>query len=86
MDLNVVLGAGVLLIVAYYLIRAIARPLLGLGRIAVRSAVAFLLIWAVNSLGSYAGFHIGMNLASALTIGVLGVPGAALLLAVKYFI
>ncbi|MGI6663454.1 MAG: pro-sigmaK processing inhibitor BofA family protein [Bacillota bacterium] len=86
MDLNAVLGAGVLLVVVYYMVKALSRPLAGLGKIVLRSGVAFVVIWAVNAIGDFAGFHMGMNLVSALTIGVLGIPGAALLLAVKYFI
>jgi inhibitor of the pro-sigma K processing machinery len=86
MDLNVVLGAGVALIVIYYLLKALSRPLAGLGKVALRSAVAFAVIWAVNAIGHYFGFHMGLNLLSALTVGVFGIPGAALLLAVKYLI
>lgn len=86
MDLNIVLGAGVALIVAYYLLKALSKPLIGLGRIALRGAVAFCVIWGVNVIGQYFGFHMGMNLVSALTVGVLGIPGAVLLLAVKYLI
>ena len=86
MDLNVVLGAGVALIVIYYLLKALSRPLAGLGKVALRSAVAFAVIWAVNVIGHYFGFHMGLNLLSALTMGVFGIPGAALLLAVKYLI
>ncbi|MGI6633333.1 MAG: pro-sigmaK processing inhibitor BofA family protein [Bacillota bacterium] len=86
MDLNVVLGAGVALIVIYYLLKALSRPLAGLGKVALRSAVAFAVIWAVNVIGHYFGFHMGLNLLSALTVGVFGIPGAALLLAVKYLI
>jgi inhibitor of the pro-sigma K processing machinery len=86
MDLNVVLGAGVALIVIYYLLKALSRPLAGLGKVALRSAVAFAVIWAANVIGHYFGFHMGLNLLSALTVGVFGIPGAALLLAVKYLI
>lgn len=86
MDLNVVLGAGVALIVAFYLLKALSRPLAGLGKIALRSAVTLAVIWAINVVGHYFGFHMGLNLFSALTVGVLGIPGAALLLAVKYLI
>ncbi len=86
MDLNVVLGAGVLLVVAYYLVKALSKPLAGLGKIALRSVVALVVIWAVNIVGHYLGFHMGLNLVSALTVGVLGIPGAVLLLAVKYLI
>ena len=73
-------------IVAFYLIRALSRPLAELGRMMLRSIVAFCVIWAVNILGGFVGFHMGLNVVSALTVGVLGVPGAALLLAVKYLV
>lgn len=86
MDFNVVLGAGVALLVAFYLLRALSKPLASLGKIALRSAAAFAIIWAVNVVGRYFGFHMGLNLLSAFTVGLLGIPGAALLVAVKYLI
>jgi inhibitor of the pro-sigma K processing machinery len=86
MNLNVALGIGVACLVAFYLVKALSRPISDLGRLLLRSAVAFCLIWAVDVAGSLFGFHLGLNLASALTMGLLGIPGAALILAVKYFI
>ncbi len=86
MELNVLLGIGVAVIVGLYLLRALSQPLTQLGKVALRSAVAFCVIWAVNVVGGFVGFHMGLNLVSALTVGFLGVPGAALLLAVKYLI
>jgi inhibitor of the pro-sigma K processing machinery len=85
-DMNLILGIGVALIVGFYLLKALSRPLADLGRMLMRSAVAFCIIWAVNIVGGFVGFHLGLNLVSALTVGVLGLPGAALLLAVKYLI
>jgi inhibitor of the pro-sigma K processing machinery len=86
LDLNVLLGIGVAVIVGLYLLRALSQPLARLGKAALRSGVAFFIIWAVNVVGAFVGFHMGLNLVSALTVGFLGVPGAALLLAVKYLI
>jgi len=86
MDLKMVLGAGVMLLVLFYTLKSLSRPLKGLGIIALRSGVAFGIIWAVNTLGQFVGFHMGLNVYSALTVGVLGIPGAALLLAVKYLV
>jgi len=85
-DTNLILGVLVAVIAAFYLIRALSRPLAELGRMMLRSIVAFCVIWAVNILGGFVGFHMGLNVVSALTVGVLGVPGAALLLAVKYLV
>ncbi len=86
MDLNVLLGIGVAAIVGLYLLRALSQPLAQLGKVALRSGVAFFIIWAVNVVGAFVGFHMGLNLVSALTVGFLGAPGAVLLLAVKYLV
>jgi inhibitor of the pro-sigma K processing machinery len=85
-DLNLILGIGIACLVGFYLLKALSRPLADLGRLLLRSAAAFCIIWAVNIIGGFVGFHIGLNLVSALTVGLLGMPGAALLLAVKYLI
>lgn len=86
MDLNLALGLAVALLTVYVILRLLAGRLKHLGKVALRSLVAFFGIWAVNIAGGFFGFHIGLNLVTALTVGILGVPGALLLLAVKYFI
>lgn len=86
MNVNVLLGVGVAGLVAFYLVKALSRPIVDLGKLLLRSAVAFGVIWAVDTAGGFLGFHLGLNLVSALTVGLLGVPGAALLVAVRYLI
>ncbi len=86
MDINLILGILVAGLVVVYLIKALSRPIAGIGKILMRSALAFCAIWAVNVIGSYMGFHMGLNLISAVTVGALGVPGIALLLAIKYLV
>lgn len=61
MDTSLILGVLVALVVAFYLIKALSRPLAELGRMMLRSVVAFCVIWAVSTLGGFAGFHIGLN-------------------------
>lgn len=84
--MDIFLGACVAALVGYYLVRALSRPLRSLGMVLVRSVVAFFLIWAVNVIGSFFGFHMGLNAVSCLTVGLLGFPGMALLIAVKYLL
>jgi inhibitor of the pro-sigma K processing machinery len=86
LDLSLALGFAVALLTVYVILRLLAGRLKHLGKVALRSLVAFFGIWAVNIAGGFFGFHIGLNLVTALTVGILGVPGALLLLAVKYFI
>ena len=68
------------LLTVYVILRLLAGRLKHLGKVALRSLVAFFGIWAVNIAGGFFGFHIGLNLVTALTVGILGVPGALLLL------
>ncbi|HHY34731.1 MAG TPA: hypothetical protein GX510_03680 [Firmicutes bacterium] len=86
MDLNALLGIAVAGVVLAYLMRALKGPLAGLGKIALRTLVAFSGIWAFNVVAGLFGIHLGLNIVSALTIAVLGLPGIALLFAVKYLL
>lgn len=86
MDLNVLLGIAVAGVVLVYLVKALKGPLVGLGKIALRTLVAFAGIWAFNVVAGFFGVHIGLNVVSAFTIAILGLPGIALLFAVKYLL
>ena len=77
MDLNQKIIAGLLL--AFFLItllRIFSTPL--------RLALKLLALWAVNATAALTGITLGLNLWNALTIGVLGLPGFALLLLVQW--
>jgi len=86
MDLNVILGVMVAGVVVYYLLKGMAGYLYAIWKALLRSTLAFFVIWAANLIGGYFGFHMGLNLVTSLVIGVLGIPGAILLLAVKYLL
>ena len=38
------------------------------------------LIYLINLIGASFGFHMGLNMATSLVVGVLGIPGAILLI------
>lgn len=86
MDVNLFLGVAVALIVLFFLMKLFSGKLKHVGVLLLRALVAFFGIWAVNIVGGFFGFHVGLNLLTAFTLGLLGIPGAALILAVKYFI
>lgn len=60
--------------------KAAAAWLMTMGLHVVAAAV---LLYAVNGLGGRFDFHIPINTATMATIGVLGVPGLMLLVALK---
>lgn len=60
------------------------RPLGRLGRLAFRSGVGLAFLWLVKGVAPLVGVHLGVNLLNAVVLGVLGVPGLALLMMVQW--
>lgn len=57
-----------------------ARPLKAVLKIILNSAIGCVLIMVFNFFGGLAGLFIGVNAATALTVGILGIPGFVMLL------
>lgn len=72
--------AGVLL-AAVILLR---KPLGAVWRLALRSGAGLCGLWLFNQMGGLIGVRLGVNLMSALLLGVLGAPGFGLLLMVRW--
>lgn len=72
---------GVLLLLVIF-----RRPLGRLGRLAARSGLWLCFLWLFKSLAPLIGVSLGVNLFNALVLGVLGVPGLALLMMAQWVI
>lgn len=60
------------------------RPLKAVGRLALRSGVGMVCLWLLQGVGGLVGIHLGVNLFNGLVLGLLGVPGLALLMLVRW--
>ena len=60
------------------------RPLGRLGRLLFRSGVGLAFLWLIRGVSPLIGVHLGVNLLNAAVLGVLGVPGFALLMMVQW--
>lgn len=43
------------------------------------------IIYIINLIGASFGFHIGLNIITSLVVGILGIPGAILLIILSIF-
>ena len=85
MDLNQKLIAGFLLcFLAVALIRVFRTPLRIALKLRVNTLLGFLALWATNLAAGVTGLTLGFNLFNALIIGILGLPGFALLLLTQW--
>ena len=85
MDLNQKIIAAILagfFLIA--LIRVFSAPLKLALKLLANTALGFLALWAVGLTAGVTGIALGLNLWNALVIGILGLPGFALLLLVQW--
>lgn len=75
----IVLGVLVLLVL-------LRRPIGKLGRLTARSGLWLGFLWLFKSVAPLLGVSLGVNLFNAVVLGVLGVPGLALLMMVQWLV
>ena len=75
----IVLGVLLLLVL-------LRRPLRGVGRLTARSGLWLGFLWLFRSVAPLVGVNLGVNLFNAVLLGVLGVPGLALLMMVQWMV
>lgn len=72
---------GLVVVAALVMLRA---PLKYLGKLCLRTLCSLLALFCLSPLGAMAGITLGVNLANALVIGLLGIPGFGLLLMLNW--
>lgn len=58
-------------------------PIKTILKLVVNSLLGAVLIYIINLIGVNFNFHIGINIVTALVVGILGVPGAGLLVILR---
>ncbi len=81
--LMIILGC----IIALWIVGKIfSIPLRAILKLIANSVLGGLLIFIINLVGNAFGFHIGLNIGTSILVGILGIPGAILLIVLKLFI
>lgn len=86
MDFSVIFTIITCIIVFWIIGRIFSIPVKAIFKLIVNSILGGLLIFIINLVGSTFSFHIGLNIGTAILVGVLGIPGAILLIILKLFI
>lgn len=86
MEVGVILATLLLLMSLYIIVRLTLGPLKVISRFLVHCLIALLVLIALNFVGYYAGFHLPINPVSVIGVGLLGVPGLALVAFLSYLL
>lgn len=60
-------------------------PVKKIAKVLLNTFLGAFTIWLINLIGTSFGFHIGLNVITSIIVGLLGVPGAILLILLKLF-
>ena len=66
--------------------RIFILPIKSVLKLVLNSILGGLIIYLINVVGGLFTFHIGLNYITAILVGILGVPGAILLIILKIFL
>ena len=66
--------------------KSFAWPIKLITKLIINSALGALLIFIINLVGTSFNFHIGLNAINSVIVGILGIPGAVLLILIKIFV
>ena len=61
-------------------------PIKLLLKLVLNTIIGGSIIYIINLIGANFGFHIGLNLITSLIVGILGIPGAILLIILQFII
>lgn len=61
-------------------------PLKTILKLVLNSILGGIIIFIINLIGSALGFHIGINLVTSIFVGILGIPGAIVIVIIKLLI
>ena len=80
MDINTIGTFVICIILLFIFCKIFIWPLKNILKLIFNSILGGALIYLINIIGMNFGFHIGLNLLTAILVGILGVPGALLVL------
>lgn len=58
-------------------------PIKTILKLVLNSVLGGLVIFIINIIGSFWGFHIGLNFITSIFVGLLGIPGAIVIVIIK---
>ena len=83
MDVPILIAGGIVFVAVFVLLNVLFRPVRAIFALILNTILGWAGLYIFNFLFSPLGMVIGINLVSATTVGVLGIPGLILLIILK---
>ncbi len=86
MDFSVIIIIAAIVLAVIIVLRLLAKPIRFIFKMLINTVLGFILLWLINFFGGGIGISLDLSLLNALVVGVLGIPGVLLLLAIRYLL
>ena len=80
MELTNILIVGGCVLAILIIGKILLFPLKKILKLVLNTVIGAAIIYIINLIGASFGFHIGLNILTSLIVGILGIPGAILLI------
>lgn len=86
MDFNSIIAYIACIFFLFIFGKVFIVPIKTILKLILNSVLGGLVIFLINFIGSFFNFHIGLNLITSIFIGILGIPGAIVIVVIKLLI
>ncbi len=86
MDLSVIVIIAAIVLGVIVVLRLLAKPIRFIFKLLINTALGFVLLWLINFFGGGIGIALELSLLNAVIVGLLGIPGVLLLLAIHFLL
>lgn len=86
MDLSSIVVIAAIVLAVILVLRLLAKPIKLIFKLLINTALGFVLLWLINFFGAGLGIALELTLFNAILVGLLGIPGVLLLLAIHFLL
>lgn len=86
MDFSVIVVIAAIVLGVIVVLRLLAKPIRFIFKLLINTVLGFVLLWLINFFGGGLGIALELSLLNALVVGLLGIPGVLLLLAIHFLL
>ena len=86
MDFSVIIVIAAIVLGVIIVLRLLAKPIRFIFKLLLNTVLGFVLLWLINFFGGGLGIALELSLFNALIVGLLGIPGVLLLLAIHFLL
>lgn len=86
MDMSVILPYIGAIVIFFIVLKLLALPLKIIIKLVLNGIIGGLIIFGINFIGANFGFMLPLEWWSAILVGILGIPGAIIILLIQLFL